>query len=147
MRMINGSRIALIAGLAIGLAAAVAAPSALAQSKGKSIQTEAKWVKFDSAANTVTVKVMSTGKRPKLKEASLKKGKEASFNVKPEGSVLTRTTVAVNGKRGEITDIPEGKTVNIYWVEDDAKSTKRMARKIDVIFSEEELAERYGFDD
>ena len=148
MRIIGTpSRIALIGALLVGLAVVVAAPQAVAQSKGKSIQTEGKWVQFDSDAATVTIKILKPGKRPKLKEAGLKKGKEATFDVKPEGSVLTRTTVAVNGKKGEITDIPEGKTVIIYWVEDPAKGTKRFARKIDVIFSEEELAERYGFED
>ena len=74
----------------------------------------------------------------------LKKGKEASFNVIPEGSILKRTSVAINGKKGELKDIPEGKTVNIYWVPDPKDPSKRFARKIDVILSEEELDARYG---
>ena len=59
-------------------------------------------------------------------------------------SVLTRTSVAINGVKGEITDIPEGKTVLIYWVPDEKKEGEYFARKIDVIFSEEELDEKYG---
>lgn len=116
-----------------------AAPEAQAK-KAKSTQTEAKWVKFDAASKTVVVKV-SKSKGPNKK--MLKKGKEATFNVKPEGSVLTRTTVAINGVKGEITDIPAGKQVNVYWVPDDKKKGEYFARKIDVVLSEEELNERF----
>jgi hypothetical protein len=63
--------------------------------------------------------------------------------VQPTGSVLKRTTVSINGKKGELTDIPEGKTVNIYWAQDEKDDKARFARKIDVIFSEEELDEMY----
>ena len=44
---------------------------------------------------------------------------------------------------GELTDIPTGKTVNIYWVPDPNDETARFARKIDVILSDEELDEMY----
>ena len=135
------------AALVAGVVALGMATSAQAQKKTKSVQTEAIWVAYDAEAKTVTIKVNKPGRRIKDKEIALKRGREASFNVKPEGSVLTRTTVAVNGRKGEITDIPAGKTVNLYWVVDEAQPTKRFARKIDVIFSEEELKERYGFDD
>ncbi|MEN8183034.1 MAG: hypothetical protein ABFS46_10925 [Myxococcota bacterium] len=109
-----------------------------AQSKGKSIQTEADWVSFDATAKTVTVKVLKPGRGKDAK--MLKKGKQAVFQVKPEGSVLTRTTVKVNGRAGALTDIPEGKRVNIYW---QVKDGEPYARSIDVVFSEEELNERY----
>ena len=114
-----------------------------ASAKAKSTQTEAKWVKFDKASKTVVVKV-SKSKGPNAK--TLKKGKEATFNVKPEGSVLTRTSVAINGVKGDITDIPAGKQVNIYWVPDEKKKGEFFARKIDVVLSEEELNERYGLE-
>ena len=103
-----------------------------AEPKMKSKRAEGRFMEFDSEAKTILVKV---------------KGKKTTFNVKPEGSVLTRTSVAVNGRKGELTDIPAGKTVLIYWVLDEAQPTLRFARKIDVIFSAEELAERYGFED
>jgi hypothetical protein len=74
----------------------------------------------------------------------LTKNKEATFAVKPEGSVLTRTTVAINGVKGEITDIPKGKTVNIYWRPDETDPNVMRARKIDVILSDAELDEKYG---
>ena len=64
--------------------------------------------------------------------------------MKPEGSVLTRTTVAINGVKGEIADIPEGKTVNVYWRPDEEDPTILRARKIDVVMSDEELDEKYG---
>jgi hypothetical protein len=134
---------ALLAGLAcLGMAGAAAA-----QSKGKSIQTEADWVSYDAAASTVTVKVRKPGKRVKDKEIAIRKGKEATFDVKPEGSVLTRTSVKINGRRGELQDIPAGKRVNLYWVVDETMGTKRFARTIDVTLSEEELNERYQLED
>ena len=141
---VGGARIAVAVGAAALLLVAGFVPNAYAQSRGKSVQTEAEWISFDAEANTVTVKVKKPGRGKAAK--GLKRGREASFNVKPEGSVLTRTTVAVNGRKAELTDIPAGKTVNIYWIPDAKDKEARFARKIDVIFSEAELEERYGME-
>ncbi len=134
----------------VGIAAAAvvslvaAAPDAQAQ-KSKSTQSEAKWIKFDPETKQVTVKVTKPGKgATPPKELKLKRGREASFKVIPTGSILTRTSVAINGRKGELADIPAGKTVNIYWIPDKDDKTARFARKIDVILSDEELDEMYG---
>ena len=134
----------------VGIAAAAvvslvaAAPDAQAQ-KSKSTQSEAKWIKFDPETNQVTVKVTKPGKGAKPpKELKLKRGREARFKVIPTGSILARTSVAINGRKGELKDIPAGKTVNVYWVPDKDDKTARFARKIDVILSDEELDEMYG---
>lgn len=119
------------------------ATTAGAEKKSKVIQTEAKWVEFDPEAKTVTARVKKTGKKPKNKALKLKKGQDATFNVKPEGSVLTRTTVKINGLGGVLTDIPAGKTVNLYWIPDPNNDGKRFARSIDVIFSREELEAKW----
>lgn len=108
---------------------------------GKSTQTEAIWKSLDKEAGTVTVKVKKPGRGKDAKR--LKRGKEATFNVKIEGSVLTKTTCAINGKKGELEEIPEGKTVYIYWRPDEDNPKEMFARKVDVIFSEEELEERW----
>ena len=129
-----------VASFALAFAAPVA-PAAAAK-KAKSTQNEAEWVAYDAAAKTVTVKITKKGKGPN--KNLLKTRKEATFNVIPEGSVLTRTTVAINGVKSELTDIPAGKTVLIYWVPDPNKEGELFARKIDVIFSEQELDEMYG---
>jgi hypothetical protein len=131
------------------LAVAVAFASAMAfavsaHAKGKSVQTEAEWIKYDPDAKTVTVKVKKPGRGKDAK--LLKRNKEAVFAVKPEGSVLTRTTVAINGVKGEIADIPEGKTVNVYWRPDEDDPSILRARKIDVIMSEAELDAKYGIE-
>ena len=76
-------------------------------------------------------------------EEQVKNGKDATFNVIPTGSVLTRTSVAVNGVKGEMKDLQPGKRVLIYWVEDPKKKGELFARKIDVVLSEEELNKRY----
>jgi hypothetical protein len=118
-----------------------AAPGAIAKEQ-KSTRNEAEWVKYDPAAKTVTLKIKKMGLGDGAK--TLKVGQEAVFNVQPEGTVLTRTSVAVNGKKGALTDIPPGKTVLVYWVPDAKDPNGRFARKIDVILSEQELDEKYG---
>ena len=131
---------AALAGLALAFVCTVAT-DAHAQKKQKSTQTEARFISFDAASNTVKVKAdKSKGPNKKM----LKKGKEATFNVIPEGSILTRTSVAINGKKGHIKDIPAGKQVNVYWVPDEKKDGELFARKIDVVLSDEELDALYG---
>jgi len=131
-----------IAGLAFAFVTSIS--SVAEAKKSKSTQNEAEWIAFDAAAKTVTVKILKKGKGPNSK--LLKTKKEATFNVIPEGSILTRTSVAVNGVKGEIQDIPAGKTVLLYWVPDPNKEGEFFARKIDVIFSEAELDAKYGTD-
>jgi hypothetical protein len=131
------------------LAAGVAGltPAAQAQGDQKSVQNEAQFVKFDEATSTVVVKILKKGKGNsallKQFDDKVKSGKESTFNVIPTGSVLTRTSVAVNGVKGEMTDLKAGKSVLIYWVEDPKKKGELFARKIDVVLSEEELNKRY----
>lgn len=129
-----------IASFAFVFAASVATV-AQAQ-KSKSTQNEAEWLSYDPAAKTVTVMITKKGKGPN--KNLLKTRKEATFNVIPEGSVLTRTTVAINGIKAELQDIPKGKTVLVYWVPDPNKKGELFARKIDAILSEEELDAKYG---
>jgi len=131
-----------IVALAGTLVLALAVPAPAQAAKSKSVKTEAKFVSFDASANTITVKVVKTGKKPKNKALVMKKGKEATFKVKPEGSILTRTSVTLNGQRADITDIPAKKTINIYWVPDQADENVRFARKIDMILSDAELEAR-----
>ena len=128
---------------ALVLFIAALAGAAQAQS-GKSIRTEAEFIAFDAAANTVTVKVTKPGSGKHAEK--LRRGREAVFKVKPTGSVLSRTTVSIEGRKANIGDIPAGKTVNVYWRPDEADKTLRFARKIDVIMTLEEFDKRYGTD-
>jgi len=116
-----------------------------AAKKGKSTSNQAKWVKFDAAASTVTVKITKNGRGPNKR--LVHKGKEVTFNVIPTGSILKRTSVAINGVKGELTDIKPGKQVLIYWVKDPHKDGELFARKIDVVYSDSELDKRYGSED
>jgi hypothetical protein len=143
MTLLSKRAITGVTALALAFAFTIASPDrALAKSKVKSVQTEALWVAFDSEAKTVTAKVVKAGRGKDAKK--LKKNKEATWAVVPEGSVLVRTTVAINGVKGELGDIPAGKTVNIYWRPDEKDPTILRARKIDVILSDEELDAKYG---
>ena len=132
-------RFVALLGLVAGFALTAVGSPAAAQGKGKSTQTEADWIAYDAEGQTITVKIRKAGKGKDAKK--LKSGKEQVFKVKAEGTVLSKTVVKVNGKAGELTDIPAGKRVNIYW-QPNAKG-EFFARSIDVVFSEEELDERY----
>ena len=135
-------RLAPLAAAAAACALAVALPiAASAQSKTKSVQTEAEWISFDAEARTITVKVTKVGQGKQARKM-LKKNKPATFAVKPEGSVLTRTTVSINGKKGELSDPNEGNSVNIYWRPQEDGTM--FARKIDVFLSGDELEAKYG---
>jgi hypothetical protein len=123
------------------VASVAAAPAARAQDHQKSTSNEATWVKYDATAKTVTVKITKHGKGPNREMVHV--GTETTFDVIPTGSILKRTIVKINGKKGELTDIPEGKTVLIYWVPDPDKKGAMLARSIDVVFSEDELNKRY----
>ena len=86
------------------------------------------------------VKIDKPGTGPN--KDKLKRNEEVSFRVVPEGSVLTRTSVAINGVKGELTDIPADKKVNVYWLPDPENKDGFFARKIDVVLSDEELDKR-----
>lgn len=142
MRIELNSMMAGFVALAGALALALAMPAPAQAAKSKSVKTEARFVSYDASAKTITVKVVKTGKKPKNKELVMKRGKQATFKVKPEGSILTRTSVTLNGQKADITDIPVKKTINIYWVPDQADENIRFARKIDMILSDEEMDAR-----
>ncbi len=136
--------VVIAASLAVGVAGL--ATAAHAQGDQKSVQNEAQFVSFDEATSSVAVKILNKGKgnTALMKQFAdqVKSGKEATFNVIPTGSVLTRTSVAVNGVKGEMKDLQAGKRILIYWLEDPKKKGELFARKIDVVFSEEELNKR-----
>ena len=123
------------------LATSLAASSAEAKTV-KSTQTEAKFISYDAESKTISVKVLKPGKRPKNEKLKLAKGKPATFKVKPDGSILVRTSVTANGQRSSIEEIPEDKTLNVYWIPDESDPDVRYAKKIDMIWTDEELEER-----
>ncbi len=136
-----------VALVALALAGALLAAQPALAKRGKSVANEAEWVAFDPSARTVTVEIRKKGQgnRDLVKQfrSTVKKGKKVTFNVIPSGSILTRTSVAINGMKGELADIGPGKRVVVYWVEDPEAPGELFARKIDVVFSEEELEARY----
>ena len=138
MRIQRAGRMFAAAAIAVAGLLAAGSPAA---AQGKMNRIEADWVAYDPAAQTVKVKVYKVREGPQAKE--LKAGQETSFTVKAEGSILSRTSVKVNGKAGKLTDINAGKRVILYWMPDEADKAARFARTIDVTFSDEELDERY----
>ena len=69
-------------------------------------------------------------------------GKDATFNVKPEGSVLKRTTVALDGQRFDINEIQPNQFLFIYWVPDEKNPDERFARKVDLVLTDEQMDAR-----
>lgn len=118
------------------------APAAIGAPKAKSIKTEAFFVSLDTENNTMEVRIKKTGSKPKNKKLRLKSGKKASFNVKPEGSILKRTSVALDGKRSDINEIEANQFLFIYWVPDEKNPDERFARKIDLVLTDEQLDAR-----
>ncbi|MFP6629558.1 MAG: hypothetical protein VCC67_11055, partial [Myxococcota bacterium] len=113
-----------------------------AQKKTKSTKTEAKFISYDADTKTLTVKVLKSGKRPKNRKLSMKRGKKATFKIKPDGSILVKTSVTADGMRSSIDEIPDNKTLNIYWVPDEKDPDVRFARKIDMVYTDAELEAR-----
>lgn len=118
-----------------------AGSAARAYTHAKSTANEGTWVKYDASAKTVTVKITKHGKGPNRSKIHV--GRQVTFNVIPTGSILKRTVVKINGKAGQLSDIPQGKTVMVYWIPDPNNKGQFFARSIDVVFSEEELNKRY----
>ena len=117
-----------------------------ASARSRTIKTEGEWVGFDPEINIVTVMVKKPGDRvPGMK--ILRKKRLATFRVKPGGFLLTRTTVAIRGQKGELGDIAKGRKVNVYWLPDDDEEGTRFAHKIDVILSDDEVDEMYGIEE
>lgn len=117
-----------VAVLAVALVAGgLATPADAAKSKTK--KAEGKLVRYDADASTIVVK---------------QRGKEVTYAVKAEGSVLTRTTVTINAQPAKLVDLPEGAPVIVYWIRDEDDPKKKFARKIDAPKVPDELLE--GFD-
>lgn len=115
------------------LAAAVAvlftltAGTADADKKMRSkLSKEVRLIAFDTEAGTMTVK---------------EKGKTIVYNVKFEGSVMTRTTATINARPMKLSEIPLRARVNIYWIKDENDPKKRFARKVDALRIPKEFLE------
>lgn len=128
---LRGRRLGVLvaAALVAGWIVTGATDEANAQRKSKTKQFTGRFEGFDPATNTITVK----------------KGRnEEVFNVKPEGSVLTRSTVKINGMGAKMTDLPAGAPVIVYWIPDEKDKTQKFARSIDAPNIPEDLLEEFG---
>jgi len=104
-----------VAVVSLLLAFAVAAP--VRAEEAKSERATGKVVSYDAAAQSV---VMKEG------------GKDQAYQVKAEGTVLTRTTLTMNGKVAKFDELKPGMLAIVYWKPDPSDAAKRAARKIDV---------------
>ena len=130
------TRTALVAAALLFVAPASRAP---AEGKNKQIETEAEFISFNAADDTITVKVRKTGLRPSDKSLAIRQGRPVAFYVVPTGSVLQRTTVKnQDGTAGTFEDLRAGRKVKVFWVAEDGK---RKARSVSVYVPAEEVGE------
>ena len=123
---------------AVLLCVAHAGP-ALAQAESGQIETDAEFISFNPADNTITVKVRRTGRRPSDKSLAIRQGRPVVFYVVPTGSVLQRTTVKnQDGTAGTFEDLEAGRRVRVFWIVEDGV---RKARSVSVFIPAEEVGE------
>lgn len=94
---------------------AVVGTPAFAQ-KSKAKRETGQFISFDATANTIKVK---------------QRGQEEEYTVKPEGSILTRTSVKINGHGAKVSDLKPEMRMIVYWIPDEKDPHKRFARTID----------------
>jgi hypothetical protein len=136
-RIRSTSRAALAAVAVLGWVVAAAATSA--QARSRQIETEAVFVAYDAASETISVKVIKAGARPSDRGLALRKGREESFSVVPTGSVLVRTIVKnQDGTAGSFDDLEAGRRVRVFWLAEDGQ---RKARSVSVFVPAEEVGE------
>ena len=109
------ARGAFAAALAAVLAAFAVAPASAEESKTE--RSSGRVVSYDKDKATLTIK---------------DKGKEMSFHVTAEGSVLTRTTVTQNARPAKLDDIKPNAVVVVYWRQNASNPDQKDARKIDM---------------
>jgi len=118
---------------ALGLLALLGSPADAGQ---KQTQTEAMFVSYDAEAHTITVEVSRTGTGRGAKvpdHLRLKRGEQATFNVKESGSVLSATIVkSKEGTRMKFQELKPGVKVFVFWVPDEKDENARFARSISV---------------
>ena len=110
--------------------------TAPAEARQKQTQTEATFLSYDADAHTITVEVRRTGRGrgPKLPpQLRLKRGEQATFNVKESGSVLTSTVVkSKEGTRMSFQQLKPGVKLFVFWVPDEKDDTARFARSVSI---------------
>ncbi len=109
------ARGAFAAALAAVLAAFAVAPASAEEAKTE--RSNGRVVSYDKDKATLTIK---------------DKGKEMSFHVTAEGSVLTRTTVTQNARPAKLDDIKPNAVVVVYWRQNASNPDQKDARKIDM---------------
>lgn len=129
MKTSTARTLAGLVAVALALVLAVAVTSAAqAEPTGKTLKAQGKLVAYDAEAQTITLS---------------EKGTDRTYQVKAEGSVLTKTTVTMNARPAKLTDLPPGAPLIVYWKADSEDKKARFARKIDAPKIPEELLEDF----
>ena len=103
-----------------------------ADAKSKVRKSDARLMAFDQEKGKMMVK---------------EKGKKVIYNVRFDGSVLTRTTATMNAKPVKLEEIPIEAPVIVYWIPDEENPKERFARKVDAPKIPDEWLEDYDKED
>jgi len=122
LRALSALLLALLVGLLLGIGSTAEAGSKIKKSQGR-------LVSLDRDAKQMTVNV---------------KGKKVVYNVKLDGSVMTRTTATMNAKPTRLEKIPIRAPVIVYWIEDESDPKQKFARKVDAPKVPEDLLEEFS---
>jgi len=109
------ARGAFAAALVALVAAFAVAPASAEETKTE--RSNGRVVAYDKDKATLTIK---------------DKGKETTFHVTAEGSVLTRTTVTQNARPAKLDDIKPNAIAVVYWRQNAGNAEQKDARKIDL---------------
>jgi hypothetical protein len=106
-----------LAAALVGVLASLAGATASAEEAAKTERSNGRVVSYDKDKATLTIK---------------DKGKEETFHVTAEGSVLTRTTVTMNARPAKLDDLKPNAVVVVYWRQNATTPDQKDARKIDM---------------
>ena len=102
-------------------------------------ETEARWAGAGPGANWATVEVSKPGRGVDVRR--LKAEREATFQIRVDGTGPAVTRVLIDGEEGELSAIPDGKIVHVHWRPVEGSEYAMFATKI-VYLTDEAIAVR-----
>ena len=125
----------------VAVASLLAMPTEAAAQGSWTNNSEASLTGVDYENHLIMALIKEPGRGPAARR--LRKDRPATFQFNPDSAAGDETIVMIDGKRGELADIPENATVHIHWRPlDNNPSAYQMSTLKVVYFSEGKLAER-----
>ncbi len=122
-------------------ALSLAMPTETAAQGRRANNSEASWISADLETHFIKALVKEPGRGPDVRR--LRSDRVATFRFNLDSTAGEKTMVMIDGKEGDLADIPENATVHFHWnsIGNDRAAYGMFVYKI-VYFTEEKLAER-----